>query len=1526
MAEKKKNIGIVIEKETDISTGIPSASNRTGQVEPGETAIGKIIPEISTDLPSSSNKNTLIDERRTDISTDLPTSSNKETAEVERRADISTDLPQSSNKETGVVDNSPTLEVDIPAANDSDGRIEPGQSIVREERSDIRSDIPTAQDADSAVPSDRPDIGSDIPTARDATGGVEPGEIVISERRSDIKSDIPSANDRTAQVEPGETVVTKPSPDIAASIPQARDLDSGVQDQGTDISTDISPARTLDVVNVSHDFTGSWLPDLDPAEIGAENFSVYTNLRPGDGHPEGVSGYTQINNGVPLTIYSKIRNGYQLLTDRDTPSYTLVQVENSGETDSKVFLNKTAIPDQGEFEQEELHVSANAASDPLGTETNAITGWASDSSGGSIATVSTDPSVGTYHFDIEDDVASIGDGAMSTAFPTIAYKEYVLTLDVKVIAGSWTIDIRNSADSATIAVLETQIVNAAYVTKTYTWTSEAANERIRIVIDTAATGQIFVDNLSVRQKEIFDDSDSAGLGRFSNAPSGNIAYSNQKESCIWAGDNMRAGALFTVEGRTTSPTDLTFGAGPPGTITTAGGIDWQALGFLPGAKITISACSVAANIGTYLVTDVTTTILSVSSALTGGGAGTGTATISVTLPTKDAIDYTRAINNELTTVGNVMSIGGGNDSDTVLLLHCDGTQGSAVFTDSSASAHVPVSNGNVQLTEAAKKFGTTSGIFDGSGDYISVPDNADWYMAGNPFTIDFWVKWDSGTPSLDVEPLFSQETDDDNFVVCYKVNKFIAFRMWNAGSPDVTIVQGPTGGFAGNTWYHIAIIRGWGGNANDWVLAINGVREGSDVNENHDWANYTGDFMIGHFNHAVYGAGATYHTGNIDEFRVSKGIARWTANFTPPDSQYSNARLKNWTFSTRPLKAINYKIINANGATSTTVVKTWDGSGLTSLPLINDGTSSGGVSLAQDGAMLFQGTENISRPFHFEGLYLYAYLSELSAGDVTVYNVNVNAPFQKIVDVWDGVFRQPVSFQVYDIATTSYKDYTLEVNFSSDSGSSIGGELNALATTEHVIVIFEERMAAIKFVMYPGEANTNTAIPTFQRWDGTQLVSVQITDDTIADIENWESLGKTGLWSWDPSEASEEVTQTLFGVTGYAYRMTFDGALSATVTIDRVFGIPAQKTVDPFAFPAMYRNQLFLFSFKEGKQGNRADYCLPNAPDVWNGDLSSDDGLQSLFFGGSEECTAAIELYNRYGSNIFALLVVTKKTETYVLTGSSPFNYQIFSISKRLGCVAPLTLIAAEVAYQVTSDVVRNIAMWVSHAGPVIFDGTVLSPLGGIDSYFDPTHDNYLTKTAIAAGKGWYDSVRKEYNLLIGSTWLVYALANRKWFLKSTGASEFPKVGFPVVDTDGLQHIYGGIDNGYLIRQEDGNVWEDGDSVTITQSLETGDFFPTGNIWDLTRIHRLKVALIKISEADKNLAITHYADTTSSGSSLTALNADSGSVRIVRATQRTNLLAWAHRFLFQMATSATDKGLQPISWGYQYGIEREDDG
>jgi len=216
------------------------------------------------------------------------------------------------------------------------------------------------------------------------------------------------------------------------------------------------------------------------------------------------------------------------------------------------------------------------------------------------------------------------------------------------------------------------------------------------------------------------------------------------------------------------------------------------------------------------------------------------------------------------------------DSYTKLLLHMDGTDASTTFTDSETTPKAVSANGDAQIDTAQSKFGGASGLFDGTDDYLNLSDSDDWYFGTGNFTIDFWVKMNSVTQH---QGFFGQATDASHGTLLYwdKDSNLIVLLVYNAGSVIfVTYPWTPTI----STWYHMALVRngtGTGGIAcyiNGQALTptlAGGSWDGSFM----DW---TGSFMVG------YGSATSgqYFNGWMDEFRISKGIARWIANFTPP--------------------------------------------------------------------------------------------------------------------------------------------------------------------------------------------------------------------------------------------------------------------------------------------------------------------------------------------------------------------------------------------------------------------------------------------------------------------------------------------------------------------------------------------------------------------------------------------------------------------------------------------------------------------
>jgi len=164
----------------------------------------------------------------------------------------------------------------------------------------------------------------------------------------------------------------------------------------------------------------------------------------------------------------------------------------------------------------------------------------------------------------------------------------------------------------------------------------------------------------------------------------------------------------------------------------------------------------------------------------------------------------------------------GVDANTLLMLHMNGNNGSVVFTDSSATGHTATANGQAQLAADEKKFGTAAGIFDAVGDYLSVADHADWSYTTAALTIDLWVYFRSPAGQ---ESLYSQAHNAaaGGFINLYQDHARGKIVLHVDSTAARLIHKEATWVPSGSTWYHVAVVRGWNGNANDWAITVDGV-------------------------------------------------------------------------------------------------------------------------------------------------------------------------------------------------------------------------------------------------------------------------------------------------------------------------------------------------------------------------------------------------------------------------------------------------------------------------------------------------------------------------------------------------------------------------------------------------------------------------------------------------------------------------------------------------------------------------------
>lgn len=212
--------------------------------------------------------------------------------------------------------------------------------------------------------------------------------------------------------------------------------------------------------------------------------------------------------------------------------------------------------------------------------------------------------------------------------------------------------------------------------------------------------------------------------------------------------------------------------------------------------------------------------------------------------------------------------------NTVLALRMDGTSGSTTFTDLKGKTVTAVGNTSVSLAQS--KFGQAA-YFDGTGDYLSVPDTDDWYFGVGDFTIETWARFDAAAPNYQTIAsqfvdannwwFFRKELSSDNKLTCY-------FRVGGTVKANY-IMTSSWSTFTADTWYHLALVR----SGSTIYIFIDGVSQTLTATV----AISTND--VGNIASPLYvGSDTTYPMqGYLDDLRVTKGIARYTANFTPSE-------------------------------------------------------------------------------------------------------------------------------------------------------------------------------------------------------------------------------------------------------------------------------------------------------------------------------------------------------------------------------------------------------------------------------------------------------------------------------------------------------------------------------------------------------------------------------------------------------------------------------------------------------------------
>lgn len=218
------------------------------------------------------------------------------------------------------------------------------------------------------------------------------------------------------------------------------------------------------------------------------------------------------------------------------------------------------------------------------------------------------------------------------------------------------------------------------------------------------------------------------------------------------------------------------------------------------------------------------------------------------------------------------------------LLHFDGVDGSTTITDQKIRTWAV--NGNAQLDTAQAKFVPSSLLLDGTGDWITLTSSAaDFDMGSGNYTLECFAR-SAGTQSGSA--LFATIRSGSG-----PVHFAIGFCNGTAGSAtgaqlffgfftgSVWVAAVAPSGLTLNTWQHVAGVR----NGTTYTLYVDGVSVATVTDATANPTANTAPLIGRRWENTLPNG----FNGHIDEARITKGVARYTANFTPPTAAFPNS-------------------------------------------------------------------------------------------------------------------------------------------------------------------------------------------------------------------------------------------------------------------------------------------------------------------------------------------------------------------------------------------------------------------------------------------------------------------------------------------------------------------------------------------------------------------------------------------------------------------------------------------------------------
>lgn len=217
-----------------------------------------------------------------------------------------------------------------------------------------------------------------------------------------------------------------------------------------------------------------------------------------------------------------------------------------------------------------------------------------------------------------------------------------------------------------------------------------------------------------------------------------------------------------------------------------------------------------------------------------------------------------------------------HDSDSwITYLPMNGANNSTVFSEWSGKASTTF--GNAKISTAQSKFGGASGLFDGTGDYVSMAGAADLHPGAGDLTVECQIRTAAIGAIQRVCGFATSGGGNSTWVLSVSAGGNIVFSSYDGTSAKSAT---STSTITANTWVHVAGMKV----GNVLKVAVAGVIEATSAALVANPAAFPSPFSIGRMGDYD----SQYFNGYIDDLLITKGRAKYTADFTPPTVPHSD--------------------------------------------------------------------------------------------------------------------------------------------------------------------------------------------------------------------------------------------------------------------------------------------------------------------------------------------------------------------------------------------------------------------------------------------------------------------------------------------------------------------------------------------------------------------------------------------------------------------------------------------------------------